>query len=52
MGKARGDFTDILVRKKVLGPDQLEEAKGMAAQTGVKLQDALSSSTTPPRRKS
>src|SRR5947209_553823 len=41
MGKARSDFTDILVRKKVLGPDQIEEAKGMAAQTGVKLQDAL-----------
>ena len=41
MGKARGDFTEILIRKKVLGPDQLEEAKAMAAQTGVKLQDAL-----------
>jgi len=41
MGKTRGDFTDILIRKKVLGPDQIEEAKGMAAQTGVKLQDAL-----------
>jgi type IV pilus assembly protein PilB len=41
MGKARGDFTEILIRKKILGPDQIEEAKGMAAQTGVKLQDAL-----------
>jgi type IV pilus assembly protein PilB len=41
MGKARGDFTDILIRKKVIGPDQIEEARGMAAQTGVKLQDAL-----------
>jgi type IV pilus assembly protein PilB len=41
MGKARGDFTEILIRKKVLGPDQIEEARGMAAQTGVKLQDAL-----------
>jgi type IV pilus assembly protein PilB len=41
MGKARGDFTDILLRKKILGPDQLEEARGMASQTGVKLQDAL-----------
>jgi type IV pilus assembly protein PilB len=41
MGKARGDFTDILIRKKILGPDQIEEAKGMASQTGVKLQDAL-----------
>jgi type IV pilus assembly protein PilB len=41
MGKARGDFTEILIRKKVVGPDQLEEARSMAAQTGVKLQDAL-----------
>jgi len=41
MAKTRGDFTDILVRRKVIGPDQIEEAKGMATQTGVKLQDAL-----------
>lgn len=41
MAKARADFTEILIRKKVLGPDQIEEARGMAAQTGVKLQDAL-----------
>src|SRR5947209_17808481 len=41
MGKARSDFTDILVRKKVLGPDQIDEARSMASQTGVKLQDAL-----------
>src|SRR5437667_126313 len=41
MAKTRGDFTDILIKRKILGPDQIEEAKGMATQTGVKLQDAL-----------
>lgn len=41
MAKTRGDFTDILIKRKILGPDQIEEAKAMAAQTGVKLQDAL-----------
>src|SRR5581483_1899818 len=41
MGKARGDFTDILVKKGILGADQLEEAKALQAQTGAKIQDAL-----------
>jgi type IV pilus assembly protein PilB len=41
MAKARGDFTDILVRREVLGPDQLGEAKSLAQQTGSKLQEAL-----------
>ena len=41
MAKARGDFTEILVREQVHGPDQLEEARGVAQQTGVKLGDAL-----------
>ncbi|HEY7309090.1 MAG TPA: ATPase, T2SS/T4P/T4SS family [Gemmataceae bacterium] len=41
MAKTRGDFTDILVRRQILSPDQLEEAKGLQQQTGVKLQDAL-----------
>jgi type IV pilus assembly protein PilB len=41
MAKMRGDFTDVLIRRKILGPDQIDEAKNMAAQTGVKLQDAL-----------
>jgi len=41
MAKLRGDFTDVLIKRKILGPDQIEEAKSMAAQTGVKLQDAL-----------
>src|SRR5438876_6675632 len=38
---SRGDFTDILVRKQILGPDQLQEAKNLQQQTGAKLQDAL-----------
>src|SRR6266566_6280293 len=41
MAKSRGDFTEILVRKQVLGPDQLEEARGVAQQTGAKLADTL-----------
>ncbi len=41
MAKARGDFTDVLVRRKVLSPDQVEEADNLARSTGVKLQDAL-----------
>jgi type IV pilus assembly protein PilB len=41
MAKARGDFTDILIKKKVLSPEQLEEAQQFATATGIKLQDAL-----------
>jgi type IV pilus assembly protein PilB len=41
MAKARGDFTDILIKKKILGPDQLAEAENLANSTGIKLQDAL-----------
>jgi type IV pilus assembly protein PilB len=41
MAKTRGDFTDILIRRQVLSPDQLDEAKNLQQQTGVKLQDAL-----------
>ena len=37
----RGDFTDILIAKKVLSPEQLNEAKALQSQTGIKLQDAL-----------
>jgi type IV pilus assembly protein PilB len=40
MAKAN-DYTDILVRKKVLSADQLSEARDLAMRTGVKLQDAL-----------
>ncbi len=41
MAKSRGDFTDILVRKQILGPDQLEEARSVAQQSGAKLADTL-----------
>jgi type IV pilus assembly protein PilB len=41
MAKARGDFTDILVQKKLIGPDQITEAKNLQQQTGAKLQDAI-----------
>ncbi len=41
MAKARGDFTDILLRRQVLSPDQLEEARSIAQQTGAKLNDTL-----------
>src|SRR5438309_161715 len=37
----RGDFTEILIRKEILGPDQLQEAKTLQQQTGAKIQDAL-----------
>jgi type IV pilus assembly protein PilB len=40
MAKAN-DYTDILVKKKILSADQLDEARNLAMSTGVKLQDAL-----------
>jgi type IV pilus assembly protein PilB len=41
MATARGDFTDILVKRGVLGPDQIGEAKTLQQQTGAKMQDAI-----------
>ncbi|MFM8933440.1 MAG: type II/IV secretion system protein, partial [Gemmataceae bacterium] len=41
MAKAQGDFTDLLVRDKLLSPDQLEEARSMQEQSGAKLQEVL-----------
>jgi type IV pilus assembly protein PilB len=41
MAKGRGDFADILLKKKLIGPDQLMEAESVANATGLKLQDAL-----------
>jgi type IV pilus assembly protein PilB len=41
MAKTRGDFTDILIRRQVLSPDQLIEAKNLQQQTGAKLPDTL-----------
>jgi len=39
--KRRLDYTDLLVQKGIVSPDQLEEAKQLAAQSGMKLPDAL-----------
>ena len=41
MAKARGDFTDILIRRKVLSPEQLNEALSLSSNAGIKIQDAL-----------
>lgn len=41
MAKGRGDFADILLKKKMLGPDQLTDAEEYASANGLKLQDAL-----------
>ena len=41
MAKARNDFTDILLKKRVLSPEQLDEAFEHASGTGIKIQDAL-----------
>jgi type IV pilus assembly protein PilB len=41
MAKERGDFTEILVKKAILGPDQLSEARNLQQATGAKLQDAI-----------
>src|SRR5262249_17496609 len=41
MAKGSGDFTDILVKKQILSPDQLTEARSLQQQTGAKLQDTL-----------
>ncbi len=41
MAKGRGDFTDILVKKRILSPEQVTEAASMASANGIKLEDAL-----------
>src|SRR5205823_3819500 len=41
MAKSRGEFTDLLLKQQVLSPEQVEEAKGLQAQAGMKLHDAL-----------
>ncbi|WP_439622743.1 GspE/PulE family protein [Gemmata sp.] len=41
MAKLRGDFTDILLKKKIIGPDQLDEAERTASSQGLKIQDVL-----------
>jgi type IV pilus assembly protein PilB len=41
MAKTRGEFTDVLVRRQLVSPDQLAEAKAVQQQTGAKLADTL-----------
>jgi type IV pilus assembly protein PilB len=41
MGKARGDFTELLLRRRILSPDQLAEAQSLQQQTGAKLPEAI-----------
>ena len=41
MAKTRGDFTDVLIRRKTLSPEQLNEATHLANSAGIKIQDAL-----------
>ncbi len=41
MAKSRGDFTELLLRRQILSPDQLAEAKSLQQQTGAKLPDAI-----------
>src|SRR5438477_13140359 len=41
MAKSRTDFTEFLIRKQILSPDQLEEARGLERSAGMKLHDAI-----------
>jgi len=36
-----GDFTEILLQKKIITPEQIVEARTLQQQTGTKLQDAI-----------
>ena len=39
--RQKGDYTEILIRQKVISPDQLAEAKQMSKESSIKLPDAL-----------
>ena len=41
MAKAGKDFTQILIKKGILGPDQVSEAVSMQQTSGIKLADAI-----------
>jgi type IV pilus assembly protein PilB len=41
MAKRKNDFTDILVRQGVLGPEQVREAENMGRQANLRLPDAF-----------
>ena len=39
--KRKGNYTEILIRQRIISPDQLAEAKQMVKESGIKLSDAL-----------
>jgi type IV pilus assembly protein PilB len=41
MAKKKADFTEILVRQGIVSQEQVEEARQMAKESGIKLQDAF-----------
>jgi len=41
MAGRKGSFTEILIRRGTIGPDQLAEAESLAKETGQKIGDAL-----------
>ena len=41
MAKKKADYTEILMRQGLVSPEQLNEAKQMAKESGIKLPDAL-----------
>ena len=41
MARRKGDYTEILLRQKVISPEQLAEGKQMTKESGMKLPDAL-----------
>jgi type IV pilus assembly protein PilB len=41
MAKTRGDFTDVLLRKKILSAEQLEEARQLHRKNSIKLEEAI-----------
>jgi type IV pilus assembly protein PilB len=41
MAKKKAEWTEILIRQGVVGPEQITEARQMAKESGIKLPDAL-----------
>ena len=41
MAQARGEFTDVLLKRGLLSRDQLTEARALQQQSGAKIQDAI-----------
>ena len=41
MAKRKSDYSEILIRQGIIGPEQLAEAQQMSGQSGMKLADAL-----------